>query len=288
MEEYDGVETVEDEIYENNIFPISKLLRKSIIGLAVVDIVFLASKFSTQKDFNPAIPGEIYDVKSFYDFGIILRENFIFFLFIISAITIISFLIFAVYMKLGNKELSSKLAKSIKNTYEIVQIVPYFVLIVTIINMTVFSLSTIEGRSMEPNYYQDENTIIYHFIETYDRFDVVIIKVPDEGYWIKRIIGLPGETVVIDHNKIYINGDLLEQEFLEDEYGSMVNYTYCYGDNSEYCTFTVEENTYFVLGDNRPVSNDSRRDDLGLVDASQLYGKVVYKYEGLIFNIFNR
>lgn len=252
--------------------------------IAVLAIVFI-SKFSKQSDFNPAFPSTIYQIDSIKEFQELLRENMMFSLFVLSIIGIVIIEVY-MYIKVRKGDDSFTIGKGLKGLFEIMTIVPYFILAISIVNMSLFSVSVIEGRSMEPNFFDSENTIINHLDHSYNRFDVVIIRVPYEGYWIKRVIGLPGETVVIDHNEIYIDGVLIEQEFLEDENGMMINYTYCSGTDPEYCTFFVAEEAYFVLGDNRPVSNDSRSSDLGLVTVDQLHGVVVYKYEGNIFNIY--
>ena len=81
-----------------------------------------------------------------------------------------------------------------------------------------------------------------------ERFDIVIFKYPDDESvdYLKRIIGLPGETVEIISGKVYINGELLDEPYLSEE------------PTGDFGPYQVPEDSYFMLGDNRAVSKDSR------------------------------
>ena len=87
----------------------------------------------------------------------------------------------------------------------------------------------------------------YDFKEP-ERGDIVIFKYPDDESvdYLKRIIGLPGETVEIISGKVYINGELLDEPYLSEE------------PTGDYGPYQVPEDSYFMLGDNRAVSKDSR------------------------------
>ena len=110
----------------------------------------------------------------------------------------------------------------------------------------------VSGASMEATLHNDDNLLVdkisYRFREP-KRFEVIVFE-HGEDHYIKRIIGLPGETVQIIGNDIYINGEVLEEDFSRDgEMGSagiVAN------------PITLGENEYFVLGDNRLHSHDSR------------------------------
>ena len=100
----------------------------------------------------------------------------------------------------------------------------------------------------------------------YKRYDIVVIKENNERI-IKRIIGMPGESVKIVEGVIYING-----EAIEDKYAS--SYT---GDFSldKFDLDVIPEDSYFVLGDNRIVSKDSRL--LGPINKKKIQGKAIYR-----------
>lgn len=110
----------------------------------------------------------------------------------------------------------------------------------------------VKGASMEPTFFDHEYLVIdeisYRFKEPV-RGDIIVFRYPkdDKQYFIKRIIGLPGETVQVTGNQVFINGELLQEDYLsEDEQtrGEIV--------------VTLLPDEYFVLGDNRVLSLDSR------------------------------
>ena len=129
----------------------------------------------------------------------------------------------------------------------------------------------VDGPSMNDTLNDQDRVLMNKFsyrVKTLDRFDVVVFKYAydtDTDY-IKRVIGLPGETVRIDwEGRIYINGQLLEEN-----YGKEVMEDPGIAENE----ITLGEDEYFVLGDNRNNSSDSRDPDVGAVSKSQIRGTV--------------
>jgi len=110
--------------------------------------------------------------------------------------------------------------------------------------------SIVVGSSMEPNFQQSQRLIInkltYKFHEP-ERGDVIVFHPPDNYQvdYIKRIIGLPGDTVEVEKETVYVNGSPLSEPYIKD----FPSYTLD--------QYEVPENHYFVLGDNRNNSNDS-------------------------------
>lgn len=177
-------------------------------------------------------------------------------------------------------------AKWIYDTFDIISILPVFIALVTILNAFVISPATVTRTSMEPNYYEGDNVFILH-TRSYERYDVVIVLAgvgeynPATGryerndYYIKRVIGLPGETVKIEGGEIYIDGVLLDDPtVLKTGAGTYCDVGYSV-DKSQVCTFTIPEGEYFLIGDNREASYDSRA--LGPFKEEDLYGKVILK-----------
>ena len=105
---------------------------------------------------------------------------------------------------------------------------------------------------------------------------MVVLQAPDQDKeYIKRVIGMPGDTIEIKEGKLYINGKVVEQPFINTEI--LVNKTVYIDDfNLEALTgvTTVPEGKYFVMGDNRGVSRDSRL--IGFIDRSAIEGKAVF------------
>jgi signal peptidase I len=129
----------------------------------------------------------------------------------------------------------------------------------------------VEGTSMMPNLTDQERIFINKFVYRYvavERGDVVVFKYPRDTSksYIKRVIGLPGDRVEIDEGRVYVNGRLLEEDYVPAQYA----------DERSYGELVVPEHSYFVLGDHRNLSNDSR--DFGPVNEKYIYGKAVFVY----------
>jgi len=123
----------------------------------------------------------------------------------------------------------------------------------------------VDGPSMEPNLYTNQwilvNKLAYKVGDP-ARGDIVVFNSPastGEQVLIKRIIGLPGERVKVEAGKVYINGKLLDESSYLSVSTTMTG------------TWTLGEDKYFMMGDNRPQSSDSRR--FGQVDRSRIIGK---------------
>lgn len=130
----------------------------------------------------------------------------------------------------------------------------------------------VEGASMENTLHNGDNLIVdklsYRFHDP-ERFDIIVFpfQFQDNTYYIKRIIGLPGETVqIMDDGSIYING-----EKLEENYGMEVIKPETIGRAAEPIELGNDE--YFVMGDNRNNSSDSRTDMVGNITRENIIGK---------------
>lgn len=110
----------------------------------------------------------------------------------------------------------------------------------------------VEGSSMEPNFSSGDYLIVdeisYQFRNP-DRGEVIVLKNPtnDSEFFIKRIVGLPGEEVVIRGSRVYIDNELIEEEYLPEGLALKEDYV-----------FSLNDEQYFVMGDNRLQSYDSR------------------------------
>lgn len=132
--------------------------------------------------------------------------------------------------------------------------------------------TVVDGQSMEPTLSNGDNLIVdkisYRFREP-KRFDIIVFpfKYKDNTYYIKRIIGLPGETVQIDsEGTIYINGEVLQESYgkeiiLEENIGRA------------YEPIQLGEDEYFVMGDNRNNSSDSRFEIVGNIHRKEIIGR---------------
>jgi signal peptidase I len=152
-----------------------------------------------------------------------------------------------------------------------------FLLGIFIIRFFIFSSGAVNGPSMEPTFIDEDmffvNRIEYLF-HSPKRFDVVqFIEPQAKRLILKRVIGLPGETIVIRHGKVFLrrSGSTEENEINESEYLSDSVFT-ALAPRSIDTVFSVPENSYFLLGDNRPRSIDSRH--FGSVHRDQIIGHI--------------
>jgi signal peptidase I len=129
----------------------------------------------------------------------------------------------------------------------------------------------VEGTSMQPELLDQErifvNKFVYHFEEIH-RGDIVVFWYPKDPSksFIKRVLGVPGDVVSIRDGQVHINGQLVEERYVPRGYQ----------DADSYPPVRVREGHYYVLGDHRNASNDSR--SWGLVPRKYIYGKAVFRY----------
>lgn len=148
----------------------------------------------------------------------------------------------------------------------------YLVLVIVLVYLIinyVGNRTQVEGSSMEPALSNGDNLIVeklsYHFREP-SRYDIVVFPYQhaEDTYYIKRLIGLPGETVQVVEGYVYIDG-----EKLDEHYGAEVMKTPGIAEEP----IKLGEDEYFVLGDNRNHSSDSRDPSVGILKREQLVGR---------------
>ena len=134
---------------------------------------------------------------------------------------------------------------------------------------------TVSGQSMYPTLH-DSDRMFMSKLGDIKRFDIVVLQAPDQDKeYIKRVIGIPGDTIEVKDGKLYINGQVVDQPFINTEL--LLNKT-VYIDDFTLQELTgelkVPEGKYFVMGDNRGVSKDSRM--IGFIERSAIEGKAVF------------
>lgn len=142
---------------------------------------------------------------------------------------------------------------------------PYIIIVIVVALIRTFIITPVqvEGMSMYSTLDDKEILLLKKYDKSYDRFDVVVFNYNNTKL-IKRVVGLPGDTVEYKDNKLYINGKYIKEEFLKN--------------NQETYDFSLEDlgyetlpnGYYFVMGDNRTNSTDSRV--IGLVSAEDIEG----------------
>lgn len=138
----------------------------------------------------------------------------------------------------------------------------YFILILTISNK-VFSFYVVNGDSMLPNIHDKEVKSVNKMVRKYKRGDIVIVKNNrDQYFMIKRIIGLPGEKIDVIYDDVYINDKKLDEPYVNQSNEKSDSYIR---------NVKLKENEYYVMGDNRNYSMDSR--ELGPLKKSDIIGR---------------
>ncbi len=180
---------------------------------------------------------------------------------------------------------------AIKNFKELIKTILYALILLGLLQILVKNFE-VEGPSMEPALFQSErifvNQLMYHRIDlenlsrfvpfyksngysspfgTPNRGDIIIFEYPPDPskMFVKRVIGVPGDIIQIDNGVVYLNNEKLLEPYLTNSYsGQSIG------------PITVENNTFFVLGDNRSESNDSRNG--WLVPYENILGKAWILY----------
>jgi signal peptidase I len=165
------------------------------------------------------------------------------------------------------------LASSIWNALSWVRDLAFSVLIAIISIVFIYQPVKVEGTSMMPGLSDQErifiNKFTYRFgLGSIERGDTVVFEYPNDHTksYIKRVIGLPGDHVRIERGTVYVNGHPLEEDYVEPDYR----------DEFSMSETLVPANQYFVLGDHRNSSSDSRA--WGNVPREDIYGKAVFCY----------
>jgi signal peptidase I len=149
----------------------------------------------------------------------------------------------------------------------------FSVLIAVVSIVFIYQPVKVEGTSMEPSLQNDErifiNKFTYRFgLGSIERGDTVVFQAPpaEEKSYIKRVIGVPGDRVRIQYGQVYVNDKALVEDYIKDDYE----------DRSNMAEETIPPGQYFVLGDHRTSSSDSRT--WGFVPRKNIYGKAVFVY----------
>ncbi|MGA3125795.1 MAG: signal peptidase I [Candidatus Korobacteraceae bacterium] len=129
----------------------------------------------------------------------------------------------------------------------------------------------VEGTSMMPGLADQERIFINKFVYRFEAIecgDVVVFRYPVDPSknYIKRIVGVPGDRVEIFRGAVFVNGERLQEPYVPEQFR----------DERSMSEIMVPEGSYFVLGDHRNLSSDSR--DFGVVERKAIFGKAVFAY----------
>lgn len=173
------------------------------------------------------------------------------------------------------KEKKSQKKKSwINELFSTILYIAFVFVLFLLIRHFLFAPVSVDGESMFPTL-EDQDRLILNKIEQVDRFDVIVFPSPGdpEKQYIKRVIGLPGDEIMVSDDVLYINGEAVDEWYLDPSQADLSegqSFTEDFTLASRTGFETVPEGSYFVLGDNRINSRDSRY--FGFIDADDVIG----------------
>ena len=144
------------------------------------------------------------------------------------------------------------------------ELVPYVLIIIFVVLLRTFIITPVrvDGDSMKQTLKNGDILLLYK-LGNVKRNDIIVLhEEKDNEKIIKRVIGMPGDTVAIKNGEIYINDKVIKD-------------TYAYGETGDYNKITLDSDEYFILGDNRLISKDSRY--FGPIKESEIKGKIIFR-----------
>ena len=132
----------------------------------------------------------------------------------------------------------------------------------------IFNVSIVSGTSMNPTLHDGNLLLLNHLFYEPEYNDIVVFENEERGLLVKRIIGMPGDTIEIHNSVVYRNGVPLEEGYIQNGY---------FGPGDMTGPVTVEDGHIFVMGDNRPDSYDSRYNGVGQVSEDLILGGAILR-----------
>lgn len=167
--------------------------------------------------------------------------------------------------------------QAIKELVSWMKIILLTALIVLASRQFLFEPVSVHGKSMMPTFEEDDKVLLVK-ISKIENFDLIVFKAPEEKNFIKRVIGLPGDRLKMEKDQLYLNGQPIEEPYLQEnrEWAEVQGYPQL---TTGFGEIIVPSGCYFVLGDNRLNSVDSRT--IGFVRDDAVLGEVKYRISPL-------
>lgn len=167
--------------------------------------------------------------------------------------------------------------QAIKELVSWMKIILLTALIVLASRQFLFEPVSVHGKSMMPTFEEDDKVLLVKLSEI-ENFDLIVFKAPEEKNFIKRVIGLPGDRLKMEKDQLYLNGQPVEEPYLHEnrKWAEAQGYPQL---TTGFDEIIVPSGCYFVLGDNRLNSVDSRT--IGFVRANAILGEVKYRISPL-------
>lgn len=219
--------------------------------------------------------------------------------YVITGIGILWFLVQMVFPKFANamyNKLSFTSKKMIFTILDWLLILPICCVVATFCYTFLFIVTPVTGTSMNPNIENGESVFI-SYIDKVDSFDVIVLKVTPEdnvnvykeSYYIKRVIGVPGQTVTWEDKVLKIDGQVVSEFYFPTDYLTQIHEFSNFDGNFKYkkdgqtlVTTVIPEGYYFVMGDNRALGKSEDSRTIGLIPKENVVGVAKYHMQGFI------
>ena len=162
--------------------------------------------------------------------------------------------------------------------WEWIKVIGIAAIFVMVMRFFIFSPVMVDGASMMPTFEDGDKVIVNKIgprLADYKRFDVVVFEVAENKHYIKRIIGFPGDHIAYKDDVLYINGEVYEEPYLTSFKEALIDtgdFTYDFILEEKLGEMTVPQGHFFVLGDNRRKSIDSRDPQVGFIAQETILG----------------
>ncbi|MDN4523441.1 signal peptidase I [Fictibacillus fluitans] len=169
------------------------------------------------------------------------------------------------------------MASQKKESWEWVKALVVALLLAGVVRYFLFAPIVVDGESMMPTLHNRDRLVV-NKLDKPERFDIVVFKATETKDYIKRVIGLPGDTIEYKHDTLYVNGKPMNEKYLKPYKKQTKDGDLTY----DFTLFevtgkqTVPKGQVFVMGDNRRHSSDSR--NIGTVDMDEIIGKATVRF----------
>jgi signal peptidase I len=164
----------------------------------------------------------------------------------------------------------SKKAENKKELYSWIRTILFGLAFGILLHIFILQVVVVNQTSMYPTLKDGDRLLLFRPVYAFGapaRGDIAVIKIDEEKDYVKRVIGLPNETIEVAGNVAYINGEPLSEPYLVDG----IQY-------ADFPETVIPDGCYFVMGDNRPGSLDSRFTSVGFIEQERFVGKVALRF----------
>ena len=186
--------------------------------------------------------------------------------------------------ELDEPDKPDRVERALRSAIEWLAVIVGALVVALLLRAYVFQVYQIPSSSMAPTLRDGDRILVNKIDDTPDRGELIVFARPESFVadaktqdLVKRVVGLPGESVAVEENRVFINGTLLDEPYLSDSVNTTGNawHELCDNGTVDNATCVVPDGWYFVMGDNRTASQDGRV--FGPIDGSLIEGRAILR-----------